>query len=189
MAAPKGIKLSASAPALVQRVPWLPVNGHPLSLAAPRLPRLLGLEAEKFASPFTTFREGARWPEARKHTAIPHPPTRKAFRPAHQPAHPPGSTRRTKHRGRKPTTGDIPPGTSTSPREHRCPAARTDGPPRAETSTSSHKESGPRRHRPKREAIPPQPTPRAQKSGKKNLTSSQPKSGSQEHQRKLKEAP
>ena len=41
MAAPKGIKLSASAPALVQRVPWLPVNGHPLSLAAPRLPRLL----------------------------------------------------------------------------------------------------------------------------------------------------
>jgi hypothetical protein len=116
MAAPKGIKLSASPPALVQRVPWLPVNGHPLSLAAPRLPRLLGLEAEKFASPFTTFREGARWPEARKHTAIPHPPTRKAFRPAHQPAHPPESNRRTKHRGWKPTTGEIPPGTNTSPR-------------------------------------------------------------------------
>jgi hypothetical protein len=189
MVAPKGIRAVclAARPCTV-RVPAARERASPAASFAPATPPIR-IEHCLFRRPLTTFGEGARWPEARKHTAIPHPPTRKAFRPAHQPAHPPGSTRRTKRRDQEPTTGENPPGTSTSPRNTVARLLELTALPELKRARAATRRAARGVTDPKREAIPPQPTPRAQKSEKKNPTSSQPRAGVKSTQRKLKEAP
>ena len=189
MAAPKGIcaVCLAACPCTV-RVLAARERASPAASFSPATPPIR-IETCKTRSPFTTFGEGARWPEARKHTAIPHPPTRKAFRPAHQPAHPPGSTRRTKRRGRKPTTGEIPPGTNTSPRNTVARLLGLTALPKLKRTRAATRRAARGVTDPRGKPSLPSPLPEPKKSGKKNPTSSQPRAGVKSTQRKLKEAP